>query len=157
MARLAGVLILLTLLSGCDPDPGPFSVHEFMYDEESGVCKNSSGKAGFNEIDLDLIRATKDCECMKFTRIEVLDLKGDTIQIPRRLAYEELRGYNFKGAVLDSCELFFNNIIEADLRGADLSTLQYGYAVVTGRIDEFTKVPNEGNIEITGDSIYAVR
>ncbi|MEJ0030064.1 MAG: hypothetical protein WDO15_06700 [Bacteroidota bacterium] len=56
--------------------------------------------------------------------MELLLVAGDTVKIPSRYAYYKIKGYNFRGAVLDSCELYFNYILASDLRGADLSTLQ---------------------------------
>lgn len=150
------ILICVISLISCGPDPSP-SVREFSYNENSGLCENSSGIVGFNSIDLEVIRDTKDCECMKFSKMEMLLVAGDTIEIPTRLSYFQIKGYNFRGAVLDSCELYFNHILASDLRGADLSTLQYGYAFVVGRVDEFTKNPNEGTVEIIGDSLHARR
>ena len=75
------------------------------------------------------------------------------MQIPQRLGYNKLINYNFKGSVIDSCELYFNFIFDADLRGTNLTTLQYGYATVTGRNDNFTKVPATGTITVKGDSV----
>ena len=152
---MRNVLWLLAILAACSPDPAPDSPREFSYDEDSGQCRNSLGEVGFNQVDLVKIRVSKDCECMKFSKIQVLDVMGDTIQIPRRFAYLKIENYNFKGSVLDSCNLYFNNLVAADLRGTDLSTLQYGYALVTGRIDDFTKLPLSGIIEVraNGDSV----
>lgn len=157
MRNTLTLFIITAVVAACTPDPVPDSPREFSYDEIDGLCKNRAGLVGFNEIDLPKIRLSRDCECMKFSKIEVLELAGDTIQIPVRFGYYELTEYNFKGAVLDSCNLFFNLVLKADLRGADLSTLQYGYAFVTGRIDEFTKVPLEGTVEIDGDSVRCSR
>ena len=53
----------------------------------------------------------------------------------------EISGYNFKGARFDEAVLFFNDIIEAKLEGADLSKLKYSYARVEGSIDKNTKLP----------------
>jgi hypothetical protein len=147
-------LVFVTFLVSCGRDPSPL-VREFSYDENSGLCKNSSGAVGFNNIDLETIRNTKDCECMKFSKMEMLLVAGDTIKIPTRAGYYQIKGYNFRGAVLDSCNLYFNYILESDLRGANLSTLQYGYAFVVGRVDKFTKNPTTGTIRIVGDSLHA--
>jgi len=156
MHKILALLVLLISVTSCGPDPTPKLIREFSYDENSGLCKNKDGVTGFNNAELGIIRETKDCECMKFTRMEMLLVVGDSSQVPR-FAYSRIEGYNFRGSVLDSCNLYFSNIFTADLRGADLSTLQYGYAFVIGRKDDFTKPPNEGNVNIVGDSIYCSR
>ena len=51
---------------------------------------------------------------------------------------------DFRGARFDGSELHFCNIAEADLRGADLSKLEYGYASIEGTLDGFTKAPPRG-------------
>lgn len=130
------------------PNPNKFS-----YDGQSGTCKNCEGAIGYNQINLEQIRKSKDAECISISKIELLLLLGDSVEIPTRFGYEKLTNYNFKGSILDSCELFFNHIIDADLRGTNLSTLQYGYAFVTGKKDNFTKPPITGKVEINGDSI----
>jgi hypothetical protein len=159
MIRKLGIatLALVVLLPGCIPEEVPDYEGRYTYNVHNGRCENISGEVGFNEFDVDFIRKTKDCECVKLSKIEILDLAGDTIAIPQRLAYYKLTGYNFKGSVLDSCELFFNYIVRSDLRGADLSTLQYGYAFVTGRVDDFTKVPVEGQVTFHDDSVTCYR
>lgn len=151
------ILIFLCFCKGKDQTPICPDQKEFRYDEKSGVCKNCEGNIGYNNVNLEQIRKSKDAECLYLSKLELLLLMGDSVEIPGRSSYQKLTKYNLKGSALDSCELFFNNILEADLRGTNLSTLQYGYAFVTGRIDIFTKVPGTGTIKINGDSITCSR
>ncbi|MGC4022189.1 MAG: hypothetical protein QM734_09715 [Cyclobacteriaceae bacterium] len=45
--------------------------------------------------------------------------------------------------------MFFNFIYDADFRGTDLTTLQYGYAQLPGAKDKFTKVPATGDVTVS--------
>ncbi|HTH57174.1 MAG TPA: hypothetical protein VL728_14085 [Cyclobacteriaceae bacterium] len=130
---------------------------EFKYDITSGQCKNCRGTIGYNTINLEEIRKSKNAECLFLSKLEVLLLLGDSVQIPQRYGYNKLTNYNFRGSVFDSCELFFNYVYSADLRGADLRTLQYGYAYVKGIRDNFTKAPAEGTVILSGDSLFCSR
>lgn len=65
--------------------------------------------------------------------------------------------YNFRGAKMDSASLKFNYIFDADLRGAKMKTLQYGYAKVNGLIDQYTELPLEGACITKNDSCTCYR
>ncbi len=150
------VISILIFCCACtyhDLTPPTSCSTEFKYDETSGQCKNCRGEIGYNTVSFDAIRKSKNAECFYLSKLELLLLMGDSVQIPERLGYNKLTNYNFKGSVLDSCNLYFNFIYRADLRGTDLSTLQYGYAAVKGRKDNFTKDPLAGVVTVSGDSI----
>src|SRR5882672_8025807 len=111
-------LLLLFFLCSCVYDNiAPPCTSQFAYDEAAGVCKNCKGEIGFNALDLVAIRKSKNAECLYLSKMELLLLMGDSVQIPQRLGYNKLINYNFKGSVIDSCQLFFNFIFDADLRG----------------------------------------
>jgi len=126
---------------------------QFKYDERTGSCKDCSGKPGFNSVDFDVIRKTKNAECLTLHKTEMILLLHDTAN-RSHLGYETLEGYNFKGSIFDSCQLFFNFIRKSDFRGADLRTLQYGYAEVIGLTDNYTKIPIKGTVTVMHDSVY---
>ncbi len=152
-------VLILVCLSSCtrhDLAPPPCT-STFKYESTSGVCKNCKGEIGFNTFRLAEVRKTKNAECLYLSKIELLKLLGDSVQFPQRFGYNKLVNYNFKGSVLDSCELFFNFIYSADLRGTDLHTLLYGYAIVKGRKDNFTRAPLAGTITMKGDSIFCTQ
>jgi hypothetical protein len=128
----------------------------YRYDAATGKCKNCKGKEGLNALDIDYIESNKDAECFDLTDLELI-LLHKKISEAGSLRYDILEGYNFKGAKLDSAELFFNFIYRADFRGTDLSTLQYGYAIIKGAIDEHTKLPLNGDCEHVMDSIHCSR
>ena len=58
--------------------------------------------------------------------------------------HAELVGWDLRGADLESAQLFFADLVDAQLEGANLGTLDYGYADITGSIDDFTDLPVEG-------------
>lgn len=124
------------------------SAKAFTYQTTMGKCVDNNGKVGYNAMDLATIRSTKDCECMDLSGqnlVYLLDV--DKIEDFNELGDNRLLGYNFKGANFDGAELFFNRILEADFRGADLRKIQFGYAYLKGEIDAFTKLPEEGICE----------
>jgi uncharacterized protein YjbI with pentapeptide repeats len=69
-------------------------------------------------------------------------LKGKT---EHSLSYDSLYDFNFRGARFDSAQLFFNFIKKSDFSGADLRLLQYGYAAIDGKTDQYTMRPEQGN------------
>jgi hypothetical protein len=147
------VLLLVSICSCSYHNLAPPCSSQFTYNATAGICKNCKGEIGFNAVNLATIRKSKNAECLYLSKVELLLLLGDSI----RGEYNKLINYNFKGSVLDSCQLFFNYILGADLRGTDLTTLEYGYAIVKGRKDDFTKAPATGLVTINGDSITCTR
>jgi hypothetical protein len=145
--------ILIICLSACTTED---LCDRYRYDISTGKCKNCNGETGLNQFDRDYIRSTKDAECFDLSRQELILLHKKKIK-SGSLAYDSLVGYNFKGAKLDSAQLFFNFIFNADLRGTDLSTLQYGYASVTGLVDQYTILPLEGSCKVSPDSLSCYR
>jgi hypothetical protein len=128
----------------------------YRYESSTGKCRNSEGREGLNPLDIEYSKSTKDCECFDLSDLELILLHKE-ISEPGSLRYDVLDGYNFKGAKLDSSELFFNFIYHADFRGTDLSTLQYGYAIIKGAIDQHTILPVNGECEHVADSIHCSR
>ena len=145
--------LLFVLLLSCHPDDPAIPYEGFRYNAITGSCKSFAGAIGFNEVNLVKIRETRNAECLHLHNTELLLLLRDTTNKPH-FAYETLDGFNFKGTVFDSCSLYFNFISHADFRGADLTSLQYGYAIVKGLKDNHTKPPAEGTVTYTKDSIF---
>ena len=128
----------------------------FRYQTRTGKCINCRGEEGLNEYDEAYIESTKDAECFNLRGRELI-LLHSKINTSWSLAYDTLDGYNFRGAEMDTATLFFNKILNADFRGANLSKLVYGYAVVEGTTDQFTKLPENGDCEISGGNIECYR
>jgi hypothetical protein len=145
-------VILLCSCTTLPPEPDCDLTH-YSYNPSSGVCENCLGRKGYNIVNLEQIRKTKEAECLKLSKMELLLLLGDSVEIPNRWGGSVLLNYNFRGSKLDSCSLILNDIRGADLQGTDLSTLQYGYATVQGRKDGFTKLPSSGLFTFNGDSV----
>ena len=67
-------------------------------------------------------------------------------------SHADLVGWNLRGAVLSGATLHFANLIDAELEGADLSELEYGYADITGTTDRHTRLPVVGcSLDETGE------
>lgn len=140
-------LIFTDCESACDPAI-------FNYDEATGECRNCENKTGFNVLDIDAVRKTKIAECVDLSGIDVIYLLDtSTIKDFNKNGYNSLQGYNFRGAVFNDSKLFFNNISSADFSGADLQSLQYGYAVIHGKLDRYTKLPLRGECDSSGDTL----
>jgi len=99
-----------------------------------------------NELPWPYVRATRTARC---TRLEGA-LNGDDLYYPI-LAYADLRG-----ADLNDATLLFASLAEAQLEGTQLRDLEYGYAVVSGRIDDDTELPVEGCVA-TDDAVRCSR
>lgn len=103
----------------------------FHYNAKTGACENDLRQTGLNPVTRDEIQKTGDGECADLR----FQLNGDN------LSYPILKDWNLKGASLDKAKLFFAHLLDADLRGARLEGFEFGYAEITGLIDEFTKLP----------------
>lgn len=122
-------------------DPGPGG--RYTYDPATGTCANSEGSKGMNPLDLERARSMKDCECMDLIDTDLVDLLPD-IDPGDRVSYHVLDGYNFRGAGMSRSYLHFNHIENADLSGAKMNGMSYGYAHIYGTIDAHTQLPVEG-------------
>jgi hypothetical protein len=151
MKRIIFLFIPALILMGCENNcPNP---SRFTYNPSNGKCQKCNGEEGYNTLDYNEIRSTKNAECTDLSQLNLVYLL-DTAAIVNfnALGYNILQGYNFKGCKFDSSELFFNHIYGASFEGADLSSLQYGYAVITGSKDAFTVLPMGGTCMSTTDS-----
>lgn len=146
VSRLSAYLFVLAQTSQVAKPFFPAEIlnhpHPYKYDLSSGKCMNSDKQVGYNDLVLERVRGTKDAECMDLTGLELLSL-DIVITEKNRFAYYELKNWNFRGSNLNNAELFFNLIIDADLRGASFSELKFGYASVTGRVDQFSVIPDD--------------
>ncbi len=150
------LLVAIIVLISCNKEECT-DVNVYTYNAESGQCENCEGTVGFNMFDIEAVRTTRNAECLDLSGQKLVFLL-DTSMIENFQEFGDnvLEEYNFKGSKLDSCELFFNNIRNADFSGTDLSTLQFGYAIVEGLVDEYTIIPN-GCPAVENDSIYCVQ
>jgi uncharacterized protein YjbI with pentapeptide repeats len=124
----------------------------YKYDLKNGNCINSIGDIGFNEFNLEEIRGTKNAECYDLSNVKLVFLK-DSVTEETEFFGHQLIGWNFKGAIMDTAQIHFADIIDADFRGTKLSKLLYGYSFLSGRIDDFTELPLE-ICTIKPDSMY---
>ncbi len=150
------LLVAIIVLISCNKEECT-DTNVYTYNSESGQCENCEGTVGFNVFDIEAVRTTKNAACLDlFGQKLVFLLDTSMIENFQEFGDNTLEEYNFKGSQLDSCELFFNNIRNADFSGADLSTLQFGYAIVEGLVDEYTIIPN-GCPAVENDSLYCVQ
>jgi len=150
------LLVAVIVLISCN-EKECINTNVYTYNAENGKCENCEGTIGFNVFDIETVRATRNAECLDLLGQKLVFLL-DTSQIEnfQELGDNVLEEYNFKGSKLDSCELFFNYIRSADFSGTDLSTLQFGYAIIEGRVDEYTLTPF-GCPTVENDSLYCIR
>ncbi len=126
----------------------------FYYNPEKGICENCKGKKGFNDLNLENTRKTKNAECVDLSTIDLVMLhqdygSSDFIEF----GYNILEGYNFKGSKFKNSKIHFNNIEKSDFSGADLSTLYFGYAQINAKVDSYTIIPERGCLKVVNDSI----
>lgn len=134
---------LLMIGFACQEDHACSNDAQFNYNASTGKCESCSGKIGYNVFDLERVQQTRNAECTDLSKqVLITLLKGKTAHDFR---YDSLYDFNFRGAKFDSAELYFNFISKSDFSGADLRLLQYGYATIDGKIDEFTMLPERGD------------
>lgn len=138
------VLWSVALLMSCnkDKDGNECIKSKYTYHAQSGQCVNCEGIVGFNTLDLPKIRETKDAECMNLSGIKLVYLL-DTSKIEdfHEVGDNIIEGYNFKGSLFDTSELYFNKLLKSSFEGADLRNIKYGYAEIHGSIDKHTQAP----------------
>jgi hypothetical protein len=151
MKKMIVFLFTTIILMSCDNDCA--NPNKYTYNPMNGKCEKCNGEEGYNSLDYNHIRSTKNAECTDLSNLNLVYLL-DTVAIDNftELGYNILQDYNFKGCKFDTSILFFNHIYGASFEGADLSNLSYGYAVVTGKIDEFTILPVTGVCHTIADS-----
>jgi len=151
---LLPLLAAINLMS-CEDECTDINV--YTYNPENGKCENCESTVGFNAFDIEAVRATRNAECLDLSGQKLVYLL-DTSMIEnfRELGYNQLKQYNFKGSKFDTSQLFFNDIIESDLAGADMSKLGFGYAILNGYVDEYTMIP-EGCPAVENDSLYCIQ
>lgn len=156
MKHILLIMMVAIVFMSCQQHcPNP---NTFFYNANTGKCENCTGEVGYNTLNYDEVRATKNAECVDLSNINLVYLL-DTASIDNfhPFGYNILDGYNFKGALFDSSQLFFNHIYNASFEGADLRNLQYGYAYVKGKMDGNTLLPLSGTCTTPADSCDCVQ
>jgi len=123
----------------------------FSYNNETGQCVDRNGKLGYNPVspaylfsgkqvvDNSEVYEGKNAECVDFADFDFGKYVG--------LGYPKLLRWNMAGANFHNALFVFADIKEANLRGADLKNLEFGYATIHGTIDKYTKIPTAENSE----------
>ena len=116
---------------------------DFIYDGETGTCINADGEIGMNPWPIHMVRERLDGECVSLS---------STMINEEDYSHADLVGWNLRGAIFSGSTLHFANLIDAELEGADLSELEYGYADITGTTDQHTRLPLSGcSLDDSGD------
>jgi uncharacterized protein YjbI with pentapeptide repeats len=139
-------------LAGCDSTAGDQDDSPgFHYQAATGRCVDAQGKTGLNAYDSAAIFLSKHAECVALDGVNLTLLENHTPTFTE----DSLKAWDFRGARFDGSDLHFYNITAADLRGADLSKLEYGYATVDGTVDAFTKAPSH-DCELKDSHLHCV-
>jgi hypothetical protein len=150
--QLVLLLALMCLTWSCK-SPGSAAANPtagkvvYSYQSSTGKCQDASGKPGLNKVDVDKVRSSKNCECADLTGIDLVDLLPGITEA-NRFAYNELNGYNFRGADLSKAKIIFNNLEKCDFSGANLTGFSYGYSTIGGTVDQYTRLPGGGCDEV---------
>jgi hypothetical protein len=129
-----GISLAISCVQG---EPVPL----FRYAE--GRCVDSEGTEGLNPWPIELVRETTMGECNDFSGVKL----GEGL-----MDYPVLSNWNLRGARLDEADLAFARLIDAQLEGAQLEYITYGYAWISGTVDVHTRAPAEGCLT-QGDTI----
>ena len=120
---------------------------DFRYALENEVCVDADGLWGWNPYPVSYTRDTLDAHCGTF---EGQMLNEDY------LGYPSFVGMDLRGAQLQGASLFFANILDSSWEGADLTGFEFGYARLSGTVDERTVWPEE-SCELAADQITCMR
>ena len=150
------LLFLIPALISCEnKNNACIDENLFTYNSKKGICENCKDEKGYNVLDMDNIRKTKNAECTDLSNLKIVYvLDTSMIENFMELGQNRIEGYNFKGCKFSGSELFFNDIFYSNFEGADLSGINFGYATIHGTKDKFTVMPSDGNCNSTSiDSI----
>lgn len=103
----------------------------FRYDG-AGACVDALGDSGRSPLPSHFVRGSGFGQCAV--------LEGDFGE--DALSYNAMGGIDLRGADLSGAELFFAHLVAARLEGARMAGFEFGYAKVTGSLDEFTELPD---------------
>lgn len=115
----------------------------YRYNFATGKCTSCNGQEGYNALDIEAIKVTKNAECVDLKNQDLIYL-WEGVTEDNKYSYNILDGYNFRGANFQKAYLFFNDIKDADLRGAKMGSFSYGYSRITGITDAYTELPTDG-------------
>ena len=104
------------------------------YDATTGGCVDEAGNAATNELPWMFVVRTGFGQCTKF--------EGQLNQ--EAFGYPTFDFYDLRGADFNDARLNFADLLRSQLEGADLTTFDYGYANVGGSLDEYTRLPADG-------------
>lgn len=124
----------------------------FKYHAASGKCLDAAGEEGHNPYDSAAIQGSKRAVCVNLSNRDLILLEKDSLTF----AYDSLKSWDFRGALFHGSRLHFNHITGADFRGADIHGMDFGYAMIEGKVDRFTKIPQE-DCQLTGTSLRCFR
>ena len=131
----------------------------FEYDPKTGQCLDANQQTGVNYKPVEYIRETGDGECADLSWAMLSE--GIPFDV-------DMDGWNLKGARLDFASLGFltpeseanhprHRLIDAQLEGADLSSLDAFNATISGTVDAHTQLPemdcmvdNHGTVDCEG-------
>lgn len=99
---------------------------------EDGACVDESGAPARNELPFAYVQRTGFGQCTTLAG----ELNGDAF------GYPVFAGLDLRGADLREAKLHFAAIVDARFEGADLSSFEFGYATVSGSVDEHSTVPD---------------
>lgn len=119
----------------------------YRYDADSGLCLDADGDEGINTYPVAYLRDSLDGNCGMWW---ALNLNEDF------LGYPTWVGMDLRGAQLGGASLYFANVLDASLEGTKFGGFEFGYAQVTGTIDEHTEWL-EQNCTLDGSDLDCMR
>ncbi len=150
--------IIIILLFSCKSSENVNSKNDniFKYNASNGKCMNDKNIEGLNILNLKKVHQNKNCECTDLSDIPLVELLPN-IPESQKFSYNIIKGYNFRGAFLSKSTLNFNYIEDGDFSGANMEHFSYGYAGITGTVDQFTILPKKGCEEVVNHQLECFR
>ena len=119
----------------------------YRYDGDSGRCLDAAGEEGINTYPVAYLRDTFDGNCGMWWALSLNE---------GFLGYPTWIGMDLRGARLGGASLHFANFLDASLEGTKFDGFEFGYAQVTGTIDEHTERLDE-NCTVDGNDMHCRR
>jgi len=113
---------------------------------QDGRCLNEDGQEGLNSYTVSYLRETGNGQCT-FYWAQAFDEMD--------YSYPSLSDWDLRGAQLNATSLHFANLVNARLEGAAFDMFDFGYAEITGSVDDHTTVSSACTIQ--GDSVYCIQ
>lgn len=134
----------LLLISSTSFAAEPLHYH---YNADNGKCVDKDGAEGFNHPEPARMFPPgtgpgKNNGAISNIDVQCTDFSDFNFNLYIGFSYTKFASWNMSGAKFNDAKFHFADMVNCDLKGADLSKLDFGYTNISGDTDKYTKLPS---------------